>query len=163
MAGTQGIKGDTGDTGRVLFYLGSFKDGTLKEEPVIGLLNKDRCDYYIDANDQAWMRTGTKEEEYGYKNEAGGPQNNTNYWTKSKKVGFLQAGAISADMINVDTLVADEAFINAIKTTEISADKINTTAFWRFTIKEREKPMDYVFYPTEQISIGMIMEELKKT
>jgi hypothetical protein len=46
---------------------------------------------------------------------------------------------------------------------EVSADKINTIAFWRFTIKEREKPMDYVFYPTEQISIGMIMEELKKT
>ena len=46
---------------------------------------------------------------------------------------------------------------------EVSADKINTTAFWRFTIKEREKPMDYVFYPTEQITIEMIMEELKKT
>lgn len=46
---------------------------------------------------------------------------------------------------------------------EISEDKINTTAFWRFTIREREKPMDYVFYPTEQITIEMIMEELKKT
>ena len=46
---------------------------------------------------------------------------------------------------------------------EVNADKINTTAFWRFTIKEREKPMDYVFYPTEQITIEMIMEELKKT
>lgn len=46
---------------------------------------------------------------------------------------------------------------------EVSADKINTTAFWRFTIKEREKPMDYVFYPTEQITIQMIKDELEET
>jgi len=32
---------------------------------------------------------------------------------------------------------------------EVEADKLTTTAFWRFTIREREKPMDYVFYPTE--------------
>lgn len=46
---------------------------------------------------------------------------------------------------------------------EVEADKLTTTAFWRFTIREREKPMDYVFYPTEQITIQMIKDELEET
>lgn len=120
MAGTQGIKGETG---RVLFYLGSFRDGTLNEEPVTGLLNNDRCDYYIDENDQAWMRTGTNEQAEGYKN---GQQNNTDYWKQSEKVGFLQAGAISADMINANTFIGSEVIANAVKAAEISADNIKT-------------------------------------
>ena len=140
MAGTQGIKGETG---RVLFYLGSFSDGTLKKEPVKGLLNEDRCDYYIDATGQAWMRTGTSEIADGH---MFGKDNIEDNWVPSDKVGFLQAGAISADMINVETLaankafidemvankafinnlVADEAVIKKIQSTEISADKITS-------------------------------------
>ena len=148
MAGTQGIKGETG---RVLFYLGSFKDGTLTGQTVKGRLNQYRCDYYIDINDIAWMRTGTPDDETSLEGREGSRFGNSNgdyknYWTQSDKVGFLQAGAISADMINVETLaankafidemvankafigeiVADTAFIEKIQSTEISADKISS-------------------------------------
>ena len=148
MAGTQGIKGETG---RVLFYLGSFKDGTLTGQTVKGRLNQYRCDYYIDINDIAWMRTGTPDDETSLEGREGSIFGNSNgdyknYWTQSDKVGFLQANAISADMINVETLaaneafitdlvannafigkiVADEAFIKEIQATEISANKITT-------------------------------------
>lgn len=140
MAGTQGIKGETG---RVLFYLGSFSDGTLTGQTVKGRLNQYRCDYYIDATGQAWMRTGTSEIADGH---MFGKDNIEDNWVPSDKVGFLQAGAISADMINVKTLaankafidemvankafinnlVADEAVIKKIQSTEISANKITT-------------------------------------
>lgn len=140
MAGTQGIKGETG---RVLFYLGSFSDGTLTGKSVKGYLNEYRCDYYIDATGQAWMRTGTSEIADGH---MFGKDNIGDNWVPSDKVGFLQAGAISADMINVETLaankafidemvankafigeiVADTAFIEKIQSTEISADKISS-------------------------------------
>lgn len=140
MAGTQGIKGETG---RVLFYLGSFSDGTLTGKSVKGYLNEYRCDYYIDATGQAWMRTGTSEIADGH---MFGKYNIEDNWVPSDKVGFLQAGAISADMINVETLaankafidemvankafinnlVADEAVIKKIQSTEISADYIKS-------------------------------------
>ena len=140
MAGTQGIKGETG---RVLFYLGSFSDGTLTGKSVKGYLNEYRCDYYIDATGQAWMRTGTSEIADGH---MFGKDNIEDNWVPSDKVGFLQAGAISADMINVETLaankafidemvankafinnlVADEAVIKKIQSTEISADYIKS-------------------------------------
>lgn len=122
-----GEKGDTGerdDTGRVLTYLGSFKDGTLTGDEVLGLLNEYRCDYYIDKNDVTWMRTGTSEEATGYiEGYVDGKKYNDNNWRESEKVGFLQAGAISADMINVQSLASDSASIKSIKATEIIADK----------------------------------------
>ena len=130
MSGTQGIDGKS----RVLFYLGSFesKDGkipTLTGETVSGTLSDTRCDYYIDANGTAWMRKGeegTKDglsrgnTETGYKE----------YWEESDKVGFLQAGAITADMINTATIAVDNAFITNLQITDanisgqITANKI---------------------------------------
>ena len=119
MAGTQGASGKS----RVLFYLGSFKDGTLNTSNTIyGQLTDDRCDYYIDSNDQAWMRTGTKTEAEAKPNG----NNNSSYWKKSEKIGFLQAGAISADMINADTFVGSEVIATAVNAAEINADNIKT-------------------------------------
>ena len=124
LAGTQGNDGKS----RVLFYLGSFEDSngktpTLTGYSITGILDDVRCDYYVDKNGQAWMRTGDKESATGLSNgnESGVDKD---YWKPSEKVGFLQAGAITADMINIQSLVADEAVINAINAAEISADNI---------------------------------------
>ena len=119
MAGTQGIKGETG---RVLFYLGSFKDGTLSGDSVLGYLNEYRCDYYIDENDVAWMRTGASESATGHKDGS----NDTEFWTESEKVGFLQAGAIHADMINADTFVGSKVIATAVNAAEINANNIKS-------------------------------------
>ena len=112
---------------RVLFYLGSFQDGSLTGQTVKGRLNKYRCDYYIDVYGKAWMRSGTPDENPdGYDGQMDGTKNDTNYWKQSENVDFLKASAIHADMINVNSLVANKAFINNIKAIEISADKIKT-------------------------------------
>ncbi len=115
MSGTQGVKGDTG---RVLFYLGSFKDGTLTGDNVIGYLNEYRCDYYIDVTGQAWMRIGTSENATGNKDGS-----NDDNWTQSEKIGFLKDGAISADMINNSSF--SKKTFDAVNANEINADNIN--------------------------------------
>ena len=128
LAGTQGDNGKS----RVLFYLGSFKTSslTLNGSYVIGKLNDERCDYYIDVNGQAWMRIGSAEEIPGYKD---GRQNNSSFWKPAETVGFLQAGAITADMINVKNLVASDVFVNNLKVTDanisgkLTAEKIDAT------------------------------------
>ena len=123
MSGTQGIKGETG---RVLFYLGSFEDGTLKADklnPVYGILTDNRCDYYIDVYGQAWMRTGTETKAVA---QPDGSKNNSSDWTKSEKVGFLQAGAIHADMINANSFIGSQAIFNAVNAAKINADNITT-------------------------------------
>lgn len=119
LAGTQGVDGKS----RVLFYLGSYKDGSLTETEIIGLLNDERCDYYIDENDQAWMRTGVNEEAFGY---SSGNDNDPN-WKKSTKVGFLQAGAIHADMINTASLVADSTFITDLTANSAFIENLSTS------------------------------------
>jgi hypothetical protein len=114
LAGTQGVKGDS----RVLFYLGSFKDGTLTGESIQGKLNSTRCDYYIDSSDRAWMRIGDNvAEATGHANGPDKDPNSENkkYWQASDKVGFLQANAISANMINVKSLVTSDAFIGNLQ------------------------------------------------
>ena len=123
MAGTQGPDGKS----RVLFYLGSFdsRDGktpTLEGNSVTGLLDDDRCDYYIDKTGQAWMRTGTANSAVGSSSGNSGDVN----WKASTKVGFLQAGAITADMINTGSLVANSAFINSIQSIKITASQIDS-------------------------------------
>jgi hypothetical protein len=118
LAGTQGISGKS----RVLFYLGSFKDKTLTTsgEAVEGKLTDDRCDYYIDQNGNAWMRTGTAESAVA--NPTGASDDN---WKASDTVGFLKAGAIHADMINTGSLVANGAFITDLKSRDIIGDNIS--------------------------------------
>lgn len=122
MAGTQGIKGDTG---RVLFYLGSFEDGTLTGDTVTGYLNDYRCDYYIDATGQAWMRTGTSESADGHKF---GKDNDKDNWVPSEKVGFLQAGAISADMINTKSITANSALVTTLFAQDVTAENLKVNA-----------------------------------
>ena len=132
LSGTQGIDGKS----RVLFYLGSFEEGksTLEGETVFGYLTDTRCDYYIDVNGQSWMRKGTSQSCYGYKNPS--PQNIgdgryeyfLNNWEMSNKVGFLQAGAITADMINTGSLVADSGFITELTSNEILAKNLQVDA-----------------------------------
>ena len=127
LAGTQGVKGDDGKS-RVLFYLGSYQDGTLIDTGsdhvgVVGTLSNERCDYYIDKQGNAWMRTGTKPTTIGYKSVNTG-NNLEQEWVKSTKVGFLQAGAIHADMINTGSLAANDGFINSVQSIKITADQI---------------------------------------
>jgi hypothetical protein len=122
MAGTQGPDGKS----RVLFYLGSFdsRDGkkpTLEGNSVTGLLDDDRCDYYIDENGQAWMRTGTAKSATGL---SSGNSDNVN-WKASTKVGFLQAGAITADMINTGSITANSALVNQLKSIDILAETVS--------------------------------------
>ena len=123
LAGTQGVKGDDGKS-RVLFYLGSFKDGTLNDYGLYGILNDERCDYYIDWLGQAWMRTGTV---VSAKVEMDGPTgDNQKNWKKAEKVGFLQAGAIHADMINTGTITTDSALVTRLKSVDVVADTITS-------------------------------------
>ena len=121
MAGTQGIKGETG---RVLFYLGSFVDGTLTGKTVKGLLNQYRCDYYIDAAGRAWMRTGT--ELYATGNSTG--NSGSSNWIPSEKVGFLQAGAIHADMINTGSITANSALVTKLFAQDVEAKNLKVQA-----------------------------------
>lgn len=116
LAGTQGVEGKS----RVLFYLGSFYDGTLSGTSVQGTLDDERCDYYIDKSDKAWMRTGTA------KTATGSSSGNTNdpNWKESTKVGFLQTGAIHADMINAGSITVDSEIVNQLKSIDIIADNI---------------------------------------
>jgi hypothetical protein len=136
MAGTRGVDGTNGKS-RVLFYLGSFeKDkATLPNDSIMGHLTPERCDYYIDYNGQAWMRIGQEDIDngglgvVGYKGSKDANNNSVNNnssdnWQKSEIVGFLQAGAIHANMINADTLSTNNAFVEAIQTMTIYADEI---------------------------------------
>ena len=124
MAGTQGADGKS----RVLFYLGSFdsrngKTPTLEGDSVEGHLTDERCDYYIDRNGNAWMRIGVEDKDgVGVPGNANGNAGNAN-WKETEKVGFLQANAITADMINAGSITADKIAANAI-----TADKIATNA-----------------------------------
>ena len=124
IAGIQGVDGKS----RVLFYLGSFeKDkATLSGTSVIGRLNDEICDYYIDYDGYAWMRTGTKREAKGPDKPDTQNSEFLESWRPSTQVGFLQAGAITADMINARSLTANNAFITAIQAIEINADKITS-------------------------------------
>ena len=120
MAGTQGIDGKS----RVLFYLGSFETNkaTLSGTSIFGKLTDDRCDYYIDKNGKAWMRTGTEVSATGSSDGNSGDSN----WKESETVGFLQAGAIHADMINANTFVGSDVIATAVNATEINADNIKS-------------------------------------
>ena len=143
LSGTQGVAGKS----RVLFYLGSFKDGTLKGTSVKGTLNDERCDYYIDSNDIAWMRTGDEGEKDG---SSSGNLNDSN-WKVSTKVGFLQAGAIHADMINTKSLMTDTAFISGLEAIDITAENLKVNA-----AKIQGK------LTAEQIATGVIPEGLDR-
>jgi hypothetical protein len=74
------------------------------------------------------MRTGSEDED-GSDGQIGSKTGNdgSSYWEKSQKVGFLQAGAITADMINTGSLVADVGFINKLKTSELTIDASKVT------------------------------------
>lgn len=120
LAGTQGVAGKS----RVLFYLGSFYDGTLSGTSVQGTLDDERCDYYIDKSNKAWMRTGTA------KTATGSSSGNTNdpNWKESTKVGFLQAGAIHADMINTATITANSALVTTLFAQDVTAENLKVNA-----------------------------------
>ena len=121
LAGTQGADGKS----RVLFYLGSFQDETLKGEKVEGKLDDERCDYYIDSNGDAWMRTGLNESADGY--PSGSSLDSTN-WKPSTKVGFLQSGAITADMINAQTITSDSGIVTKLFSQEIVSKNLTVDA-----------------------------------
>ena len=124
MAGTQGVNGKS----RVLFYLGSFEDGkaTLTGSSVTGYLTDDRCDYYIDFYGNAWMRKGNRESTIGTYNGNGNQE--SGYWEASTKVGFLKAGAITADMINTGSLVANDAFVTDLFALDVTAKNLKVDA-----------------------------------
>lgn len=128
---TSTVAGVQGSNGRMLFYLGSFEEdkSTLQGDSVKGRLTKTVCDYYIDYYGKAWMRIGDQDTDgsdgvVGYKI---GSQNNTSYWEESQKVGFIQAGAITADMINTGSLAADSGFIDKLKVSELTIDASRVT------------------------------------
>jgi hypothetical protein len=149
LSGTQGVDGKS----RVLFYLGSFKDGTLKGEDVMGHLTDERCDYYIDADDKAWMRIGVEDRDINNQGIPGSPNglsNSKEYWVESSKVGFLQAGAIHADMINVGSISAATGFLD-----ELRALDVNATIIKGHTIQSDENfKYNGVDTPTWQINNG---------
>ena len=124
LSGTQGVDGKS----RVLFYLGSFKDGTLKVDHIMGHLTDERCDYYIDAYDKAWMRIGIEDKDtpnkQGIPGFPNGSSNSKECWVESSKVGFLQAGAIHADMINAGSITAESALFTTIRGLDIIGDTI---------------------------------------
>ncbi len=137
LAGTQGIEGKS----RVLFYLGSYYEGNLDKpetptltDPIPTTFNDSRCDYYIDSKGVAWMRTGTATDAsdpngpqaYTIPNGPGGGSGNM-YWKKSEKVGFLQAGAITADMINTGSITADSALVTTLFAEDIIAKNLKVT------------------------------------
>ena len=95
--------GKDGKDGRVLFYLGSFKNGTLTGDSIKGYLTDVRCDYYIDNNGIGWIRTGENVDCEGFED---GINNNPDLWEKidDTNIGFLTDGVINVDAINTDTL-----------------------------------------------------------
>lgn len=128
LAGTQGVEGKS----RVLFYLGSFeKDkATLKDDVVYGHLTPERCDYYIDYKGQAWMRIGQEDKDNGGLGVAGsknGNGDNSDVWQKSEIVGFLQAGAIHADMINTGSITVGSGIVDKLFSSDIIAAKLTVT------------------------------------
>jgi hypothetical protein len=136
-SGKDGVAGNPGKS-RVLYYLGSFEKGkaTLSGGKVNGLLTDERCDYYIDFRGDAWMRIGTEKSAEGFAHQSAGTNeyyNDSKYWKKQdEKIGFLKAGAISADMIaagaitadkiNIDDLTSNTAFIENL---QVNAVNIN--------------------------------------
>ena len=123
LSGTQGVDGKS----RVLFYLGSFKDGTLKGDEVMGHLTDERCDYYIDIKGNAWMRTGSDDSTPGFEEGVPGLKNGADsspYWKSASKVGFLQAGAIHANMINVGSISAATGFLDELRALDVNASTI---------------------------------------
>ena len=128
LAGTQGADGKS----RVLFYLGSFdnrngKTPTLEGDSVEGHLTDERCDYYIDRNGNAWMRTGVEDKDgVGVPGNANGNAGNAN-WKASEKVGFLQANAITADMINAGSITAESAIVSKLFSEEITANNLKVS------------------------------------
>ena len=130
LAGTQGVDGKS----RVLFYLGSFEKGkaTLSGDSIVGRLNNEICDYYIDRKGQAWRRIGEEEEKVsGFAGDIENGASDLNdevYWQKADTVGFLKSGAIHADMINTGSLVADEGFITKLTSNEIFTQKLQVDA-----------------------------------
>ena len=133
LAGTQGPAGSNGKS-RVLFYLGTFEEGvaTLKDNTVTGYLTDERCDYYVDNAGQAWMRTGEAKEATGYSDSSNNNKdkngNEIIYWVKAEKVGFLQAGAITADMINTESITADKAFVTQLFSLNVEAKNLKVNA-----------------------------------
>lgn len=127
LSGTQGVEGKS----RVLFYLGSFKNGeaTLTGESVIGHLTPERCDYYIDFYGIAWMRIGQEDNNgVGVAGSKDGNSNSSKSWQKSDTVGFLQAGAIHADMINTNTITANSEIVTKLFSEEITANNLKVNA-----------------------------------
>ena len=134
---TSTVAGVQGSNGRILFYLGTFEEGKetffdidedgekVIRDFIYGRLTKTVCDYYIDSEGNAWMRTGSEDVDGsdGQKGYRYSVSNNLSYWEPAQKVGFVQAGAITADMINVSTLVADEIFVNKLKASELEVEK----------------------------------------
>ena len=155
---TSTLAGVQGSNGRILFYIGSFKPdtttgiSTLTGNEVYGRLTKTVCDYYIDYDGNAWMRTGSEDTDgsdgmVGYKF---GSQNSPAYWEKAREVGFIKANAITADMINVGSLVADEIFVNKLNASEIAIeqsivgkldDKITTSTAFANIKADNEKSL----------------------
>ena len=135
LAGTQGPAGSNGKS-RVLFYLGTFeKDvATLEGTEVTGLLTDERCDYYVDYEGKAWMRTGEAKQASGYSDSS---KNNKRKdttgkeiidWVIADKVGFLQAGAITADMINTKSITAGKAFVTKLFSLDVEAKNLKVNA-----------------------------------
>ena len=122
LAGTQGADGKS----RVLFYLGSFQDGTLEGSEINGVLNNERCDYYVDKDGHAWMRTGITTDAIGCA-DPNDDENHYSNWKESELVGFLQAGAIHADMINTDSIKTGSAFVDKLFSQEITANNLKVT------------------------------------
>ena len=125
LSGSQGTEGKS----RVLFYRGSFDDRggkipTLKGENITGVLDDDRCDYYIDKNGQAWMRTGNETNAVGLPSGNSGDPN----WKISETVGFIQAGAIHADMINTGSITAGSGFVDKLFSADITATKLKVNS-----------------------------------
>jgi hypothetical protein len=138
LAGTQGIDGKS----RVLFYLGSFETGkaTLDESKTVnGELTDEKCDYYIDKNGQAWMRTGTDKDATANPN---GYTSDNDKWKKSEKVGFLQAGAIHADMINAGSITTDSAIVTKLFSKDIVTEKLDVSDL--SVTKLNTKPNKYI-------------------
>jgi hypothetical protein len=126
LSGTQGIEGKS----RILFYLGSYERGkaTLSKS-IPTVFNDIRCDYYIDAYGNAWMRKGKKtngeeSDNAATKTVPSGSGLPNDYWEASTKVGFLQAGAITADMINTGSITADSAFVTTLFSSDITANNL---------------------------------------
>ena len=129
LSGSQGVEGKS----RVLFYRGSFdsrggKTPTLTGNYIKGILDDNRCDYYIDSEGNAWMRTGTDTSANGYSDSTENNKDNKICWVQADVVGFLQAGAIHADMINAGSIKANTGFVDKLFSLEIEAENLTVNA-----------------------------------